>query len=169
MKNFSLFFLLLFWVFTQAFSQDVADLEKNSAQSSVNDALKKMNSLIVELREADADKFIEKSSEYRERILAFIEKKRKICNGEFTSAILDGGVISSDHSIKKLSAEEKEACYHELKVFHGKFLKSYHFSRKKYLEWVHGERLKNLDKAYQASVDDLEKSYQKSGRRRKRR
>jgi hypothetical protein len=85
--------------------------------------------------------------EYRVALEKYIEHKKHVCNGEFSTLVLSQDEETKEENRKKLNKEERILCFTELKALQVTFINNLFLARKKYLEYQHITHIKDLAKA----------------------
>jgi len=91
------------------------------------------------------EKYIAEVDQYRETIEKFIEHKKRVCSGEFSTMILRSMEAETSKERQKLTREERKLCYREIKAFQITFINNMFNARKKYLNYLHTQRLIDLE------------------------
>ena len=65
----------------------------------------------------------------------------------------------------KLSKEEREVCFRELKQVQQKYIESLFEAKKRYVIHLHKQRLEELEKSKEEAIKELMKKFNKKGRR----
>ncbi len=120
-----------------------------------------------EIKEAQPKDYLEKIVKIRDDIEIFIEKKRRVCRGEFSTYLLLEGGEKTEES-KKLSFKERKLCFHELRRLQISFINLMFDARKNYLTFLHSERLKLLNQTKKSMIEGIEKSARPKSRKNKR-
>lgn len=93
-------------------------------------------------------------------MIQFIQVKARVCSGEFTTAVLEEGVSSGKKNVPpltKLSKQQKQLCFAELKAFQTTYINHLFEARKRYLDYLHTHRLDELFKTRDKILQDLQK------------
>lgn len=131
---------------------------------------KRIHKQIEEVRSLTADDYASKIDQYREDIENFIEHKKRVCNGEFSTIVLGEKKISEEieeasKKTHKLGQEEKKLCFREMKALQVTFVNNMYLARKNYLEDLHKKRIKELGDARDKALRSLQESFDKKSRR----
>ena len=105
--------------------------------------------------------------EYREKMQKYIERKKRICRGEFSKIIL--AEQAGEEGERKLSPDEKKLCFEELKKKQKDFINNMYNLRKKYLISLHKNRLKQLEEDKTTLLKSLDQKPSKKSKKRRRR
>jgi len=134
------------------------------AQQSSTDEMEK---LINEMGALVATDYILKVDDYRSNLERFIENKKGVCEGEFSTVILSRNDRESDNPKKpvKLTKEEREVCFRELKQIQQKYIEASYKAKKRYLIHLHELRLQELEHSKDSAIKDLTNRFNKKGRR----
>ena len=132
-------------------------IDFSRADSSV--AIRK---LMNEIPQMEPVYYPDKIASFRETFENYFEYKKEVCNGAFTTMIVDEKEgVKQTKSLDKLSREEKNLCVKDLKELHVSFINNMFIWRKKYLDYVYEQRLKELSIIKQNSIDEIQRSYEK--------
>jgi hypothetical protein len=156
MKKYLLIFLLLFQ--STAFSQEQSSFEYT----------KRIHSRINELSSVEPSSYQSRVYELKSELERFFAHKKRVCNGEFSAVILSE-TNSVAESSNKLTKEERELCFRELKALQTSFINNLFLARKNYLEWGHKKNLEELNKEREKAIVSLKKSFSKKSSKRRRR
>ena len=96
--------------------------------------------------------------EYRQRVEKYMERKKRVCRGEFSKVILSDNPPPRD---TKLSPEEKKLCLEQLKKERISFINNMYDLRRRYLIDLHNNRLKQLEEGKNALLKSLKRSGRK--------
>lgn len=134
------------------------------AEESSTDEMEKVINEMGALKAVD---YIIKIDDYREKLERFIENKKGVCEGEFSTVILARGDRESETPKKpvKLTKEEREVCFRELKQIQQKYIEASYEAKKRYLVYLHEQRLQELERSKDAAIKDLTNRFNKKGRR----
>ncbi len=144
-------YLALIFLFnlTVAFAQDA-----KLAQS-----YQELNDILSKIEKSEIDQYPQKILEFKKSFDIFIEMKKKVCKGEYSTIIFQDKVPSASEPKKELSGEEKKNCTKELKLYQrDTILKLYQF-RKAFLEHSHKKLMEELDAVKEQSLKNLDTSY----------
>jgi hypothetical protein len=117
-----------------------------------------------ELENLKAEDYFQKADTYREIIEKYLDHKRRVCSGEFSTVVISGqnSTISNEGVKTSLSRDEKRLCYRELKAIQITFINNMYQARKKYLDYLHETRINELSKAREEAVKSLNASFSKN-------
>lgn len=146
--NIGITFLSLLWVFV-AHTAVISDPDKYEQD---------LKQKIADLKQIEAKDYIQKTELLKNEILDYIDYKKGLCLGDFTSLAknienLEAGASSPKKSYKDKRLEQKK-CFDELKASHLLFIENLYFVKKKYLKFVFDNNLSDITKN---QVDDLSK------------
>jgi hypothetical protein len=117
---------------------------------------------LSKLRELEPDDYTNNIDSFRVSVEKYINYKRKVCSGEFSSIILDeSSSAKAEVKKKKLSKDEKRVCFAELKSLQIIFINNMFIARKKFLKSVYSRALNELEKSREASLKNLKKRFKK--------
>ena len=130
------------------------------------DSTKEIIQLVNKLNKTTATDYVIKVDDIREKLEKYIEHKKRVCDGDFSTVILSKGENESDPKKPvKLSKEEREVCFRELKQVQQKYIESLFVAKKNYMIHLHSLRLKELEESKQMALKNLMNSFNKKGRR----
>lgn len=110
----------------------------------------------------------------RARVDRFIEHQKNICQGEFSTVVLDefgegaaaapaaggaAGGAAGEGVLRKLDPDERKLCFRELQSIRVAFISSVHRARRAYLVHVHKRELEGLDALRDEAVQSVQKSF----------
>ena len=122
---------------------------------------------VGELSKIQPKEYSEKVSKFRSEIERYIEHKKGVCQGNFSTVILDSGV--GEKGEYKLSKSEQELCYRELKGLQLTYINKLFEARKGYLDHLHGKRIESLNKVREDALKQLQATFNKKLSKQKRR
>lgn len=136
------------------------------AQDSPLEYSRKFKQELDQVKDLEPEEFPKKIDTYRESLERYIQHKKRVCNGEFSTIVLGGVSTEAKPRRKKnkLSREERTLCFRELKGFQITLVNNIYIARKRFLNFLHEKRLKELDKTRNSTIGRLQKSFSK-GRR----
>jgi hypothetical protein len=97
-----------------------------------------------------------KMDKYRSSIQKFIEHKKGVCSGDFSTIVLNEDGITKEEE-RKLSWGERKVCIREIKQLQITFINNLYTARKKYLEYLHYMRIKELTSVRDESIKSIQK------------
>ncbi len=172
--------LLLLLSSSLLFAQNKTVIKPNSTAvlDSDIDYVKKIKEEIRKIKSLSPESYFNEIDRIREEIVdRYLEHKKMVCNGEFSSIILtynskenkneqnaQAQAQASVTSNSALTKEEKIACWMELKSFQIEFINNMYDARKKYLEYIHNQRLDELKTNKDMAIKSLENSITKQRR-----
>lgn len=127
----------------------------------------KMEKLISEMGGLSSTDYILKIDNYREKLERFIENKKGVCEGEFSTVILSRNdrVAADLKKPVKLTKEERAICFRELKQVQKKYIEASYEAKKRYLIYLHKMRLKELSLSKNNAIKELTNRFNKKGHR----
>lgn len=131
--------------------------------SKIRDEIESINNLAPE-------NFFKKVDVYRSNLEKYFLQKKKVCNGEFSTFILSEGKVRSDmptSQARKLSREERQLCFREMKALQITYINNMFLARKKYLDFLHERRIAELMEAREKTIKSLQSTFSKGERRTK--
>lgn len=141
-----------------------------TVSAQLNDALQRVGETdevatiarpdFAKIRATPTDEFLEKLPSYREQMNKYIDYKKSICSGEFSTSVLDdqGSTSSRVSTKRKLQAEERQLCLRELKTVQLNFIESMFVARKNYILSVQAKQLEELAKIKESAIQNLNKT-----------
>ena len=131
----------------------------------------KVKENIVKIKTLKPEQYLSSIDSFRKSIDRFVRYKRRVCNGEFSSLVLE-----NDETVKgqkeRLTEEEKVICFRELKSIQEEFIKNMFEARVKYLDHLHQKQVLDLRNAKDELLKSLDKTFRrvllKAKRQRKR-
>lgn len=141
-------------------SAQTQKLETETSFEYTNRVKKELN----ELENLKAEDYFQKADIYREIIEKYLDHKRRVCSGEFSTVVISApnSTITNDSVKTSLSKDEKRLCYRELKAIQITFINNMYLARKKYLDYLHETRINELSKAREEAVKSLNASFSKN-------
>lgn len=108
---------------------------------------------------------------HRGNIEKYIDHKKRVCNGEFSTFVLTNlnkGKSDKDNKglRNKLSKTERKLCFRELKAIQVTMINNMFLARKKYLTYLHETRLKELSDTRNRLIENLHKSFNRGRNKR---
>jgi hypothetical protein len=137
------------------------DSEKNIFEYT-REMYKKVNSI----SELKPEEFNGKIAEIRVEIDKYIEHKKGVCQGDFSTVILEQS--QAEKSEYKLTKSEQELCYRELKALQITYINKLFTARKNYLDHLHAQRIKKLGAVREEALKQLQSTFDKKVRHRRR-
>jgi hypothetical protein len=147
-------FLFLFIFPVLLFAQTSVDKPeiKKSASSVIHADL-------VELKNLKPEEFDKRIDDYRNSIEKYIETKKRVCNGEFTTIILSDSMAKPNQEIKKLTKEEKQLCFNELKAIYKTYINHLFLVRTRFIEFLNEKRIKELSVIRDATLKSIDSTF----------
>jgi hypothetical protein len=150
-------FILLWSGLSLSAPQDKVNLESSITQS------------LEEIKNLTPDKYLSEIEQVRANLEKFIQNKKRVCNGEFSSVILYGtDPVTSEKKIK-LGPEERKACLGEVRNIQIKFIENLFLARKKYLQYLHDIEVKKMESIKEESIKKVKYSFLKDTKTKKKR
>lgn len=115
----------------------------------------RMRTVLAELKALPPTDYFSQIDKYRTTLEGYIERKRRVCNGDFSTMVLEEGKGIGGEGAKKLSSLERTLCFSELRSFQANFINSMHTARKKYLNHLHQLRLRQLEESRKVLLKEL--------------
>ena len=131
---------------------------QEGAQKTMFEVSREIQKEVESLAKLEADNYYQAIDGVRERIEKYIDNKKRVCNGEFSTVIIQNASEKSAPP-HKLSREEKKLCFRELKAFQVTFINNMYLARKNYLDYLHQRRLEDLSKAREEAVKSVQAGF----------
>ena len=121
----------------------------------------KIQSTFEEIESLKPEHFPKEIPTLRERVEKFLKYQKNICQGEFSTIVLNefDGNDTGQNELKKLDQNERKLCFRELKSIQITFINSIHKARRNYLNHIHRQEMENLDTLRRKFVLSIEKSF----------
>jgi hypothetical protein len=147
-------FLILFLIPLTLAAQSGANkpVIQKTESSIIHDSL-------VELKSLKPEEFDKKIDDYRNAIEKYIETKKRVCNGEFTTIILSDSAAKPDQEAKKLTKEEKQLCFNELKAIYKTYINHLFLVRTRFIEFLNEKRIKELAVIRDATLKSIDSTF----------
>lgn len=115
---------------------------------------------ISRVKDIKPEEFLSSVRDNRSLIERFIEYKKKVCSGVFSTKILgeDGGIGGPATTLSK---EEKVVCFRELQNIQITFINNLYIARKNYLEFLHKKRINSLGETRTEAIKRVRKVFGK--------
>ena len=143
------------------FGQNVlAEIENSLAES--RNFTDRISSTLTEIGGLDERNFPLKISSLRERVERFLNYQKKICQGEFSTIVLNEfGQEEGEgqNELKKLDENERKLCFRELKNIQIMFINATHKARRNYLTSIHQKEMEGLDTLRKESIQSVQKVF----------
>jgi len=157
--------LVLFWFLI---SQPSPAAEESPATENTPDYTQRIRQIIDEVKDLGTEMYVNKVDGYRQVIEKYIDHKKRVCNGEFSTIVLsdqgeDGG---SNKAVARLSGEERKLCFREMKALQIAYINNMFVARKRYLDYLHVQRIDELTKARDQSIKILQTGFSKEENKR---
>lgn len=147
-------YLVLFIIPALLFAQDkTPEVPRNEN--------KEIHGKLVELKNLKPEEFDKKIDDYRNSIEKYIEKKKRVCNGEFTSIILSDTKTKPETAgiSKKLSKVEKQLCFNELKAIYKTYINHLFLVRTRFLEFLNKKRIQELASIRDETLKSIDSTF----------
>lgn len=139
--------LMLLFVFSQPLSSETI--------SSSFEYTQKIQQRLIQLNELEASNYLTQIDAFRLDMERYFEHKKRVCEGDF-SAVFLGTTESDSRTVQRLSREEKQLCYKELKALHVTYINNLFQARERFLSDLHQKRLEELKQARVKSLSEIE-------------
>ena len=135
------------------------------AETSFNINTKKstreqMEKAVNYIKSITPEKYLIEIDKIRKNVVGkYIEHKKLVCDGDFSSVILDDKGIKKGKKSVSLTNQEKLMCFRELKSLQVEYINNIYVARKKYLQFIHSKSIKELELSKNESIKNIEKSF----------
>jgi len=159
-------FSLLFSV--SIFGQDTSEVQTTFEYT------KKVKEQLNAIKSLPPEDYFKKVDTYRLALEKYMENKKRVCEGEFSTVILESDNVNDQSTIdsakkgNKLSREERKLCFRELKALQVTFINNMFIARKSYLDHLHDKRIEQLKVAREDAIKNIQMSFSKKRRVKKR-
>ncbi|MCP4912209.1 MAG: hypothetical protein GY909_03740 [Oligoflexia bacterium] len=161
MKIFSAIILLVcFSIFAQ---------EANEVRTTF-EYTKKVKQQLNAIKKLPPENYFKEVDTYRLALEKYMENKKRVCEGEFSTVILENDTVNDQSAIdnakkgNKLSREERKLCFRELKALQVTFINNMFIARKNYLDHLHNKRIDQLKVAREDAIKNIQMSFSKKRR-----
>ena len=120
----------------------------------------KVKNNITKIKTLKPENYLSSIDSFRKSIDRFVRYKRRVCNGEFSSLVLENGETVKGQK-ERLTEEEKIICFRELKSIQEEFIKNMFEARVKYLDHLHQKQVIDLKKAKEELLKSLDKTFRR--------
>ncbi len=120
---------------------------------------------IDEVKDLKPEEYIQKVNSYRDVIEKYIDHKKRVCSGEFSTIILSNLGTQVDSNRIHLNNEERELCFRELKALQINFVNNMYVARRKFLDANHEKRVEELSKAREEALGSINATFSKKSLR----
>lgn len=149
-------FISIFSLINITFAQEEVDNSEST---------KEIVKVVSQLDKLSPENYMNKIDDIRERLEKYFDNKKRVCEGDFSTVVLTKGKRNNKNDSVKLSKEEREVCFRELKRVQQKYIESLFGAKKKYIVHLHELRLKEFEKSKDRAIKNLSKKFNKKGRR----
>ena len=132
--KFSFLFIIIIFISKQGYCFD--------GQASQIVTVKDVREALVQIKQIEPSKYLDEISDYKRLINRYIEYKKLVCKGEFTTFIIGENMDASKPTKKKLSKQGMEICFRQLKNVHLDFVRGTFVARNIFIK----KELMNLKK-----------------------
>lgn len=119
----------------------------------------KMAQELEQIKNIKPEDYIRDIDQYRSSIDKYVEHKKRVCQGEFSTVILGSEGLSKVTKRKRLAPEERKLCFKEMKTLQIGLVNNMYEARKRYLDYIHELRLKELVMARDKVLSELDKTF----------
>ena len=125
------------------------------------DYARQVRTLIESLKTLAPQDFVATAEKLVPLIEKYIERKKRVCQGEFSTIVLNGQE-EENGQVQKLSPEEIKLCYQELKAIEVGYINNLFMARKRYLDYLHVLRIEELTRDRDAALKDIQQAAAKT-------
>tara|TARA_R110002072_G_scaffold534_6_gene3908 strand:+ start:86420 stop:86923 length:504 start_codon:yes stop_codon:yes gene_type:complete len=131
---------------------------------------KKVKEQLNAIKKIAPEDYFKEVDGHRVSLEKYMENKKRVCEGEFSTVILESdnssstAATNSDRKSNKLSREERKLCFRELKALQVTFINNMFVARKNYLTFLHEKRLSELKMAREEAIKNIQMSFSKKRR-----
>jgi hypothetical protein len=123
---------------------------------------KRVRDELEAIKNLSSEEYFLKVDGMRVEIEKYIDHKRRVCNGEFSTVVLtEKEDISVRPKANKLTKEERKLCFRELKALQNTFINNMFVARKAYLDQLHKQRIEDLSKMREEAIKNLNSAFEK--------
>lgn len=126
----------------------------------------KIGEVLQNIKTVEAQDYLKKIGTIKEKVEKFIDHKKRVCSGEFTSNILNEKEGKEPIPFKALTNLERLDCFKNVKLIEKALVENLYFARRKYLVSLHSERLLELEKIKEESIKDIDTYFKSLEKRR---
>ena len=134
--------------------------EKGVPTESNEFGFSKVKEHIIKIKTLEPAQYLSNIDSFRKSIDRFVRYKRRVCNGEFSSLVLENGETVKGQK-ERLTEEEKMICFRELKSIQEEFIKNMFEARVKFLDHLHQKQVLDLKKAKEELLKSLDKTFRR--------
>ena len=127
-----------------------ADLGPEDYARQIRTAIESLKTLAPQDFVATAEKLVPLIEKY-------IERKKRVCQGEFSTIVLNGQE-EENGQVQRLSPEEIKLCYQEMKAMEVGYINNLFTARKRYLDYLHVLRIEELIRDRDAALKDVQQA-----------
>lgn len=125
----------------------------------------KIEGVLQNIKLLEARDYLKNIGVIKETVEKYIDHKKRVCSGEFTSHILDESEMKEPIEYRVLSKKDRTRCFKKVQAVQISLVENLYLARRKYLVSLHSERLLELEKIKENSVKDIDIYFKKLGRR----
>ena len=125
----------------------------------------KIEGVLQNIKLLEAGDYLKNIGVKKETVEKYIDHKKRVCSGEFTSHILDESEMKEPIEYRVLSKKDRIRCFKKVQAVQISLVENLYLARRKYLVSLHGERLLELEKIKENSVKEIDFYFKKLGRR----
>lgn len=158
-------FSLIIIIFNLSINAQInAPIDPDKEPQNSFEYTQKVKKSLEDLKGLVGKDYYQKVDQYRALLEKYMDHKKRVCEGEFSTVILLEENESSKNkppskSNNKLSKDERKLCYRELKALQVTFIDNMFHARKNYLNYLHEEQLKALEDAREKSIKNIQSSF----------
>ena len=132
-----------------------ADSLKAFTDLGPEDYARQVRAAIEDLKNLAPQDFVATAEKLFPLIEKYIERKKRVCQGEFSTIVLNGQE-EENGQVQRLSPEEIKLCYQELKAMEVGYINNLFIARKRYLDYLHVLRIEELTRDRDAALKGIQ-------------
>lgn len=129
----------------------------------------KIERMLEQVKSLTPDEFLQNMNSVRQELELYLEHKRGVCNGEYSTMILEDDLgkqrLSNTELDKKevynLTKNERDLCFGELKAIQVTYINNLFVARTRLLEFVYKKRMDELSKARASAIESIQDTFNK--------
>lgn len=140
-------------------------VDAQEVENNIFEYTKKIHKSLEDLKNLKPENYFSEVDQYRTDLEKFFEQKKRVCEGEFSTVILNESSASNQkRKPVKLKPKERKLCFRELKALQLTFINNMFQARKNYMLHLSQERMKELELAREKAVKSLQRSFDRKSR-----
>ena len=110
---------------------------------------------VAKIKHIEPSAYFKEIDKYRTLIEKFIENKKMVCNGEFSTLVLSDSKITPFGDKRKLSKQERDLCLREISLIQAQFINNSFIAKRNFLDYLHRQRVNELIEAKEKMLSGL--------------